>query len=59
MKFGLHVRKKTCWRSVFGGSVLLSAGCRAGEAAIDGVYGGIADTVASVVSQLLLTAFGG
>jgi len=34
------------------------AGCSAGEAAVDGVYGGISDTIAAIVSNLLLGMLG-
>jgi hypothetical protein len=33
---------------------LASTGCSAGEAMIDGLYGGISDTIAAVVSETIL-----
>jgi len=39
-------------------ATLASAGCNLGEAAVDGVYGGIADAIATLVSAALLSVAG-
>jgi hypothetical protein len=35
-----------------------AAGCRVGDAVIDGAYGGISDTVAGIISGVILGTLG-
>ncbi|MCG3126635.1 MAG: hypothetical protein CHACPFDD_01486 [Phycisphaerae bacterium] len=58
-------RRQTCGTSIrrtgwFGAvSIAGAAGCSVQEALVDGLYGGVSDTVASIVSNLLLGLLGG
>jgi len=46
------------WSAALVSGIVLSGGCAATNALLDGVYVGISDTVARVVSGLLLAALG-
>jgi hypothetical protein len=52
---------KALYRLTWKGLLLVSmfcGGCDFGQAAVDGLYGGISNTVATVVSNALLDALG-
>jgi hypothetical protein len=55
-------KTKDSWFRIIVSSLVLAAliagGCTVGEAVVDGFYGGIADTIARLVSETLLDLSG-